>query len=87
MEERTMRSSGRTITVGELIEHFSSMNHNDPVWLRIFDDTECIEELDSDLIVGPEGAHPYQEAHDLLKELQEFKGTKKDLVARIAGYP
>ena len=81
-----MKAAGRTITAGELIEHLSGLGQNTHIWLDVYGDWEPIEELSGPLIFGPEDDHPYQSAHELLMELQEFTGTKKALVEMIQSY-
>jgi hypothetical protein len=82
----TTRAAGRTITAGELIEHFGQLDPNEPIRLSAYGDEEPIEEIDGETICGPSGDHVYQSAHELLEELHEFTGTKKALLKAIADY-
>ena len=80
----TTRAAGRTITAGEMAEHFGAMDPNEPIRLEIFGDSETITELDGTSVCGPDGEHVYQEAYNLLEELHEFTGTKKEMLKQIA---
>jgi hypothetical protein len=82
----TTRAAGRTITAGELVEHFSAMDPNEPIYTTAYGDTEPIIELDGSGITGPDGEHPYQEAYNLLDELHEFTGTKVAMLKMVADY-
>jgi hypothetical protein len=82
----TTRAAGRTITAGEMAEHFGAMDPNEPVTLAVYGDSEGIEELDGGSVCGPDGDHIYQEAYNLLEELHEFSGTKKEMLKQIADY-
>jgi hypothetical protein len=82
----TTRAAGRTITAGEMVEHFGAMDPNEPVSMAAYGDTETIDELDDASVCGPDGDHVYQEAYNLLEELHEFTGTKKEMLKQIADY-
>ena len=82
----TTRAAGRTITAGELTEHFGAMDPNEPIRLAVYGDESPIEEIDGETICGSPDDHPYQSAHELLENLHEFKGTKAALLKAIADY-
>ena len=82
----TTRAYGRTITAGDMADHFSAMDPVEPIYLHVPGDVLPIQEIDGQYVCGPSGAHPYQDAYNLLSKLHEFSGTKKEMLRLIGEY-
>jgi hypothetical protein len=82
----TTKAAGRTITAGEMVDHFIDMDPVEPVRISVSGDVFPIEEIQGQYVCGPTDDHPYQDAHNLLEDLHEFSGTKKEMLRLIAQY-
>jgi hypothetical protein len=85
-----MRAIGQTITAGEFRESIARMDDNDQLWIDIYDESVAVSEMDEqtgDIRTGyTSDEHPQAEAHKLIEELHEFRGTKKAMLELVASY-
>lgn len=75
------------MVVGEALEHLTGLDPNEPLTVHILGDEYEVSAIDGTEIQTLDGDDdPAQAAYDVLEELRDFKGTKKDMLKLVSDY-